>query len=497
MKKLLIALVIGLLLVAALTTTALADNGPHGGTAFTSSGSMDACASCHRAHTGQSTSGSGDLLKASSIYGLCTSCHDGTGAYTDVVDGIYNTTTMSGATAASLKASFGSQEGLEGDAGAPLFGGGFVSTVENHSWPGNMVYNPNLTSMAAAVVSGHQVDDRTAQTPQNVWGSGNYNTTAQATTGGLNPTLTLTCTSCHDPHGNAGKNASGLAIPSYRILKYTPDGSNGYEITSTAGLAFYTNALKPEKSTDATSVPNIVGTITVGTNTFYSSTVLEPYGMGANSTDNYTATSWWYTLNTNTTTGFDPFLVALYQGHGVTGSMPWTSVTFGPGDPVTAGLHGVNYQRPATTNSAKLSCFNPVTGPAANPPVAANTNNCTAGNGFVQIGANFDNSNARYGIAFFCAQCHDRYLSSSAGLTTSTGDQLFMFQHDSGATSTIGSNPNVTCVDCHNAHGSSATVTTLASDPLSGINGDSSLLKLDNREMCITCHASSVDFTLK
>ncbi|HUI89490.1 MAG TPA: cytochrome c3 family protein [Anaerolineales bacterium] len=489
MKKLFFALVIGLLFIAALTTTALADNGPHGGTAFTSSGSMDACASCHRAHTAQT--GNSTLLKASSIYGLCTSCHDGTGAYTDVVDGIYNTTTMSSATKTSLTNSFGSQEGLQGDAGAPLFGGGFVNTLEIHTDPGNRVYNPSLSVSSDPVVSGHLVDDRTAETPQNVWGSGNYNTTTQASTGGSNPTLALTCTSCHDPHGNAGQNGSGLAIPSYRILKYTPDGSNGYEITSAAGAALFTTALKPESGSDATSVPDIVG----GSLGAYSATVLEPYGMGANSTDNYTATSHWYTLNTNNASGFDPFLVALYQGHGVTGTMPWTSVTFGPYDPVTAGLHGVSYQRPATTNSTKVYCFNPTTGPASNPPPT--NSNCTTANGFTQIGASFDNSNARLGMAFFCSQCHDRYLNSRNGLTTNTTDLLFMFQHDSGAAPSAGSNPNVTCVDCHNAHGTSAAATTLASDPLSGVNGDSSILKLDNRAMCVNCHSGDVGFTLK
>ena len=228
--------------------------------------------------------------------------------------------------------------------------------------------------------------------------------------------------------------------------------------------------------------------------------------MGANSTDGYKATSWWYTLNTNTLNvsasgyvGYDPFLTALYKGHGIT-TGPWQSVLFGPSDDVAVGFHkGANYKRPASTSSTSWSGFNPAVGPASNPPTGTAINNCPGGAndaGYTQIGPNFDNSNARLGIAFFCAECHDRYLSSSAGLTTSTGDKLFMFQHDSGATSTVGSNPNVSCVDCHNAHGTSATTTTLSSDPLSGTNGDSSLLKLDNRELCIQCHGNDVGFTM-
>lgn len=493
MKKLLFALVIGLVFVAALTTTALADNGPHGGVAFSSNGSLDACASCHRAHTAQSTNvasgGSGDLIKTSSIYGLCMSCHDGTGAYTNVKYGIYDTSTMSAATQASLTASFGSAEGTQGDAGAPLFGGGFVSTVESHSWAGNQSYKANLTLASSAVVSGHSVDDSSGTWGAgNVWGSGNYNTGAQSATGGANPTLAMTCTSCHDPHGYAGLNAAGQPMPTYRLLRYTPTSSNGFEITTAAGQAFWTNTLATTATIEQTSSP------------YAGVSVLEPGGMGATSANNYTATSWWYTINTNalnptgTGTGpYDPFLVALDKPYGATATTQWHSVTFGPNDPAPY-IRGATYKRPAAANSTSLFCFTPdptdATQPA-NPP--ATNNNCTGALGTV-IGTSFDNSSARLGISFFCAECHDRYLSSSAGLTTSTTDQLFMFQHDSGATSTIGKNPNLTCVDCHNAHGTSATATTLASDPLSGTNGDSSGLKLDNREMCIKCHGTSVNF---
>ena len=87
MKKLLIALVIGLLLVAALATVASADNGPHGG--FTST--TDACAGCHRAHSAKS--GANTLLVMSSVDALCLSCHGGasTNAYTNVENGYYRT----------------------------------------------------------------------------------------------------------------------------------------------------------------------------------------------------------------------------------------------------------------------------------------------------------------------------------------------------------------------------------------------------------------------
>ena len=60
-----------------------ADGGPHvltnnNGTA----GLAGDCAACHRAHTAQAA----DLLKEE-LPGLCLSCHNGTGATVDVVDG--------------------------------------------------------------------------------------------------------------------------------------------------------------------------------------------------------------------------------------------------------------------------------------------------------------------------------------------------------------------------------------------------------------------------
>src|ERR1700690_200779 len=189
MKKLIFALVIGLMLVAALTTTALADNGPHGGTAF-SSGSTDACASCHRAHTAQSSDG--DLLKTGTIYGLCTSCHDGTGAYTDVIDGTYDS-------AAPAGYPWTLSPGGEGHPGGPLFAGGFTNTEMSHTWNGEAYYS-NFTYSHAAVTSGHIPDDTTSGT---LWGAGNYSATdtrANPNTGnGLTAaqdSMVLDCTSC-------------------------------------------------------------------------------------------------------------------------------------------------------------------------------------------------------------------------------------------------------------------------------------------------------------
>ena len=75
------------LFVAALP--AFADGGPHVMTVNNgTSGINGDCASCHRAHTAQAA----DLLTAD-MPTLCTNCHNGTKATTDVIDGVQYTPT--------------------------------------------------------------------------------------------------------------------------------------------------------------------------------------------------------------------------------------------------------------------------------------------------------------------------------------------------------------------------------------------------------------------
>jgi len=95
-------------------------------------------------------------------------------------------------------------------------------------------------------------------------------------------------------------------------------------------------------------------------------------------------------------------------------------------------------------------------------------------------------------LAQWCAQCHTRYLASAAvnnPEVTSSGDAVFMFRHRADGSS------GVTCLDCHVAHGTSATMgtnsgsvafpdgSTAATD-----NARSSLLRINNRGLCVQCH---------
>jgi predicted CXXCH cytochrome family protein len=176
-----------------------ADNGPHhqGASPVT-----DGCSGCHRAHTGQAS----NLLVTSLQTSLCFTCHGttGTGATTDVQDGVQyapvNTSQVGSTTRTGSGTTF---------AGA-LRGGGFDSAAidSSMSGPGSTGANAGkigaLTTMASTT-SKHNVD-----TAQTAWGMGNISGTTDAGT-----TVSLTCASCHDPHGNGR----------YRILKPTPDNA--------------------------------------------------------------------------------------------------------------------------------------------------------------------------------------------------------------------------------------------------------------------------------
>lgn len=177
-----LAVALMLLLVPA---AALADNGPHGG--YTGTNTPDGCAACHRAHTAQGPM----LLKSSSTYALCVTCHGtaAAGAQTNVVDGLY--------------AEGVNDAGGQGIAGGGLLGGGFANSVMNTNF--------SLAAGSHGVTSSHKVDGTTTGT---VWGYGAISATVDEGTAGFE----LTCTDCHNPHGNSGPNG----VATYRILRSRP-----------------------------------------------------------------------------------------------------------------------------------------------------------------------------------------------------------------------------------------------------------------------------------
>jgi len=95
----------------------------------------------------------------------------------------------------------------EGVVNRGLKGGGFINARMNTDWTDSASPLP--------VTSTHIWDDSTGT----LWGSGDIGS-------GPGETISLTCTSCHDPHGGAG----GMNSATYRILRVTPLGS-GDEVT--------------------------------------------------------------------------------------------------------------------------------------------------------------------------------------------------------------------------------------------------------------------------
>lgn len=188
---------------------AFADNGPH----LKGAGGVlpDSCAGCHRLHTAKT-----DMLTLDAQPQLCYTCHGttGTGATTDVQNGVAYTANPNGSRSATK-------------AGA-LRGGGFEYALISAGSPtgqrgkldaAGVQIPPNIpaASAGAPVTSSHSVDNST----QTAWGNGAIGT---ATAGSP---IQLRCGSCHDPHGNGN----------YRILRPLPEQgtpSPGVNNTGTA-----------------------------------------------------------------------------------------------------------------------------------------------------------------------------------------------------------------------------------------------------------------------
>lgn len=450
MKKLLIALVLGLLLVAALATVASADNGPHGG--FTPT--TDACANCHRAHSAQ-TGSNALLIVPGGIEALCLSCHDGTGAGTNVVDGVY-------------------AAGSEGTVNASLFAGGFDFAKMATTWSGAATANPAFDAVSKPTTSHHKTE-----TVGTLWGSGANNS--------ANGGMILECTSCHDPHGNAGwTNAAGVTATTnacnqalsatqpctvraqtYRLLRWQPTGSNGFT-PSTATAVNWTGGIFPTGST--------------GTGALTGWTVPDNYA--TNGTE-------WYTIGTTSAFAVGDYNAGnannVYNVAGHSYVSAGVNVAF-----FCAQCHDRYFVNSRLRNNTDVSayCGSPLAGQFAN-GVALTQYAPVAGVHPIDP-----------------VRC-EPVVSSTTGLLTgwgdnaASGDTTYMFRHASGdirtsadGTTAAGAGTSVSrsCVACHVAHGTTASMTNLASVntlvPLvaPATTDNSVLLRMDNRSLCLRCH---------
>lgn len=177
-----VSLAVAILFAFFLVGVTLADNGPHGGFSVTT----DACAGCHRAHTASTA-----RLLVEDVPALCLNCHGntGAGADTNVVDGVY------------LERDILPESPPEGVANQGLKGGGFQDALMDTD------VNTSTTAIIAPATSSHLVDGSTGT----AWGNGAIN--ASPDPGATD--FSLSCVSCHDPHGSG----------TYRILRPFPADS--------------------------------------------------------------------------------------------------------------------------------------------------------------------------------------------------------------------------------------------------------------------------------
>lgn len=181
-------IIINLVFTLGIVVTVTAKNGPHVGPDFPNN--TDACAGCHRTHTAL---GIYLLAEGTTVYGFCTSCHNGTGANTNVVDGRFEGTVTD----------YGTQG--DGTPGNGLNGGGFLNAF---AYTGHSSRNTGWRSIS----SRHRMNGLDIETSFIAWGGG---------VTGPGTEMPLDCTSCHNPHGTENPDGSER----YRILQNSVNGT--------------------------------------------------------------------------------------------------------------------------------------------------------------------------------------------------------------------------------------------------------------------------------
>jgi predicted CXXCH cytochrome family protein len=216
----------------------LADGGPH--VAGVNSGLTtlvtDSCARCHRAHTAQD-----EALLVESGNQLCLDCHGnaGTGATTNVEGGAQyalGTTQVRGGTVAGALRSGGFKTAKIDSAHSSRISYPYLSGSKIKTTFSSLV---GVMATGTAVTSAHlDLDGANGVVSHGkAWGNG-------AIGSGAGPVVELSCTSCHNPHGNNG----------YRILNPIPTATGGGFVPGTTKRPV-TDAALPT-GTDASGTRN-------------------------------------------------------------------------------------------------------------------------------------------------------------------------------------------------------------------------------------------------
>ena len=416
------------LLLFAVAVPVFADGGPHvssmnsGVSGLTS----DSCAGCHRAHTAQGT----PLLAQASDEDLCLSCHGAAaaGATTSVEDGVQYVPDVDGTRAVGNTI-----------LGA-LRGGGFVNAridagnafrqtygAPESAHPTVYAFDKKVgVGASEPVTSGHMHVGTSGVTLQNkAWGNGPFSAAPDA-----GPSVTLSCTSCHNPHGNG----------QYRILNPIPSAATGTLVS----VSPY--ATTPIAVTDAANP--------------------------ANATRNYTVIQWDAAAGTR-------YLLA-------------SEIVADAVDP-TAGdyWHQVVPYNARVTDSTVANHDAPNGDPSffngqMNAWCAACHSRYTQSTNFGQTNNEADPAKAEVAGNLRTNRVRNVDGTSAIGqpMVTPTGDGIYNYRHTTSR--------NRSCTTCHVSHGSNAAMTGTSSSlfpyPDGTLAASSRLLKVDNRGTCQVCH---------
>jgi predicted CXXCH cytochrome family protein len=433
-----------------LAIPAFADAGPHIQGQF--SATPAECAGCHRAHSGTAP----DLLKQA-MPNLCYSCHGAgaTGSILDVQDGAAfspGQAHVAGATAGSF-------------AGA-LRGGGFdYALINTADQNGSRLATIGVRTAGVATSSNHSVDGSAVT----MWGAGANSPTS---TGGT-ADVALTCGSCHDQHGNG----------QYRILRETPH--------DTAGVA----GSNIVQINDVTS--KVYTTTNYGQAGTFNSNDSQALNANGSSLQYDYATQTWTGTFAEASSRWCTTCHTRYMGfRGSAGNL--TTTSGGTGDAVFPFKHAsrnlVDPNNPGAASSGVLTPVN--TGAFVDPGVSTGTLLPGAVIGCYASGAASATQIIYRGVAVLVG-------TSSSGPNDCTYYGTGTLSNRSGlAGSSTGRDPLTTissgaprCISCHVSHGSPALMSTLITSQTSpGIDQggtpflDSTLLRLDQRGVCMACH---------
>ena len=267
----------------------------------------------------------------------------------------------------------------------------------------------------------------------------------------------LDCASCHDPHGSRNyrmlnEQVGGIQIPAAPGGTATPDGKN------VSVLAFAPNT--PTGTTPGFTKDEFGPGITTGTPStkytvaYYASNGLAANGgfFGPDTQANIAARNAAVTPGDSKATGAALLCGACHTAY-----------------PSPNAIDGT-YPLHRHTTEHQWNTFESAT-PGMIDPAFSWTTTATAG-----PAAGTAVSSVPLRLASTGAGAP---TPPTGGATPATGFTL---------PNTIGNQQNVTCLTCHNAHGTSAKMTGFANPTQTTPTGDTTLLVADNRAMCESCH---------